>query len=192
MMTRRPHRTKGILHMSDKHGVHGFNNPARGMQGHVTGFFANAHIAARQFGFAGLDKLENIFNILGIVAQSNLVEACLPGAHYDEVLEGIQRLSDRGQSFRALGMPVLRPVIHQEIVKEKSRARHSSIVPQLSPSRRRSNGNQFGARNTRFGQNATAQYFDHQARRRSYEIVRQVAGSSARATVEGIATGARK
>ena len=83
VMTRRPHRTEGILHMSDKHGIHGFNNPARCMQSYFTGSLANAYIAARQFGFSGLDELENIFNVLGIVAQSNLVETCLSGAQND-------------------------------------------------------------------------------------------------------------
>ena len=76
------------------------------MQGNFTGFLAYAHIAARQLGFAGLDELENIFDVSGIVAEGNLVEMCLSRAQNDEVPERIERLPNNRQSFRAFGMPV--------------------------------------------------------------------------------------
>ena len=124
VMTRRPHRTEGILHVSDQHGIERFQHPAYGMQGYFAGFLGNAYVSTRQLGLTGGDKFKNLLDVARIVATGNLVEVCSPGGDNGDVLKRIERLPDRGKPFRALRVPVCCPVTHEIVVQKKSSAHH--------------------------------------------------------------------
>jgi hypothetical protein len=131
VMPRGSHRAEGILHISREHRIHNFDHPTRGMQGNLTGLCGNAHITAGQIALAGLDEIENIFNIAWIVAESNLFETSLPRVHNDQVLKWIKGLPDDSQSFWTFGMPVLRAVMHKEIVNQESCMSHEFRIAQF-------------------------------------------------------------